>query len=195
METVNEIVEQFSNEKEEFVFNDNRKFVYQYNKICNAQVSLACELLTWQNQCASKIAPEFDALIDSRYVFWKEKMISFLLLEEIDGKLKPFNLDDCLYIEQELLKMPSDPGDGERDLSVRIAKIIESFFLKQGKYAELLRFSYRANPKKMTPQEQFVSMTTAMSEMMTALKQLSESKEFLEIFTKKKKSKKGSTGQ
>lgn len=195
METVNEIVEKLSNEKFEFIFSDGRKFVYQYNKICNAQVSLATECMTWVLQCTNKIPNDFNVLIDSEYAFWRERIISFLLLEEVDGKIQKFNIDNCSYIENELLNSVTAPEDGSLDLYVNMQKIIEFFFLKRGNSKMLLTLSYRTSPKKLTDAEQFVQMAEAWEKMSTAVKSLSENKDFINIFTKKKKSKKGSTGQ
>lgn len=195
MQTVDDVVQQFTNETEEFIFSDGRKFIYQYNKLCNAQVSLATEFLTWCLQCTNKIPNDFNILIESKYTFWRERIISFLLLEVIDGKIQKFNLDDCAYIEEELLNTTTDAGDGSRDLYVKITKIIEGFFLKRGNSKMLLTFSYRTSPQKLTEKEQSITMITAMGEMLNALKDISKNKDLINIFTTKKKLKKGSTGQ
>ena len=194
METVNDIVEQFTNEKETFIIND-KTYIYQYNKLCNAQVSIATEYMTWCLQSSKQVPKDFDVLLQCDFAYWKETLISYLLLEEIDNKIEKFNLDACLDIRNGLLEQPADQENGSRDMQVKMQKISESFFLKRGRLKDLLTFSYRANPKKLTPTEELLALAEAWEKMTNSVKTLSENNLFQSISSKKKKSKKDSTGQ
>jgi len=174
MKTVSETIQEFQNTIEEFTFKDGRKFVYNFNKLCNAQVSLATECLNWCVQCGERIPNnDFNVLINSEFVFWREQIVSFLLLEEKDKVLQPFNKDNCYYVKDELLNLTTAPEPTDqlaRDQYVKIQKIIESFFLARGNYATLLRFTSRTEKQKKTQQEELLDYATAMEKISNALK-------------------------